>query len=233
MQNQTFLSEAFSLIFLLFATTLCWKDFCANSHNTFVKNMLKWRVGKQLHWSFMWLKGSESFCGKPFVLKESAQYSSSFLATTLSANSTKKILFFFFQLLFSKTTPPNQWFFLKSKPRTTFHFSLLFRGKMLVFTVFLEEKGQIVNKIKAAHTNVFENLKEKKGKLWKFWKEDEISLLSWENEGKITHSWLSSTFSCKERFKKSITQPWKKKNFSFLSKLKMVVFFWLFSQKKT
>ena len=33
---------------------------------------------------------------------------------------------------------------------------------MLVFTVFLEEKVQIVNKIKAAHTNVFENLKEKK-----------------------------------------------------------------------
>ena len=93
LQNQPSLSEAFSLIFLLFifATTFCWKDFCANSHNTFVKNMLKWRVGKQLHWSFMWLKGSESFGGKPFVLKESAQYSSSFLATTLSANSTKKI----------------------------------------------------------------------------------------------------------------------------------------------
>ena len=91
LQNQPSLSEAFSLIFLPFATTFCWKDFCANSHNTFVKNMLKWRVGKQLHWSFMWLKGSESFCGKPFVLKESAQYSSSFLATTLSANSTKKI----------------------------------------------------------------------------------------------------------------------------------------------
>ena len=66
---------------------------------------------------------------------------------------------------------------------------------MLVFTVFLEETGKIVNKIKAAHTNVFENLKERKSKLWKFWKEDEISLLSWENEGKITHSWLSSTFS--------------------------------------
>ena len=27
---------------------------------------------------------------------------------------------------------------------------------------FLEETGQFVNKIKAAHTNVFENLKEKK-----------------------------------------------------------------------
>ena len=101
LQNQPSLSVAFWLIFLPFATTFCWKDFCANSHNSFVKNMLKWRVGKQLHWSFIRLKGSESFCGKPFVLKESAQYSSSFLATTLSANSTKKIWVngrtFFFQ----------------------------------------------------------------------------------------------------------------------------------------
>ena len=53
--------------------------------------MLKSRVGKQLHWSFMWLKESESFCGKSFVLKESAQYSSSILATTLFAISRKKI----------------------------------------------------------------------------------------------------------------------------------------------
>ena len=33
---------------------------------------------------------------------------------------------------------------------------------MLVFTVFLEEKRKIVNKIKAAHTNVFESLKKKR-----------------------------------------------------------------------
>ena len=62
----------------------------AISEKSFVKNMLKWRVGKQLHWSFIWLKGSESFCEKSFVLKESAQYSSSFLATTLFAISRKR-----------------------------------------------------------------------------------------------------------------------------------------------
>ena len=62
----------------------------ANREIGFLKKMLKWRVGKQLHWSFVWHKGGERLCGKPFVLKESAQYSSSFLATTLFAISRKK-----------------------------------------------------------------------------------------------------------------------------------------------